>query len=265
MSDLLIDFFGAIDLPSGPERNTNQIACHIFLFTLAAVNVIYLIFIAGFGTGSLRKNFLQQLALMGGLMQLGSCYNSMTRYNIGDEYNWKIANAGAAFGLASGIFNNIALSTIWFYGSNNRGQKWAIFSAIIVLFSVWAMYMELKTYDETHFHYFRLINMQNTPYTGIVCFFTARALKNKKITIDPTIISQEAVTRVFNIMWMFALTALILISTNMTLVIYVGGGLIFGCVNIATFYMGQFDDYYPFSEKSQPVRGVGRETESLVV
>lgn len=256
--ELLIDFFGGLDLPDNShERAMNQLACHIFLLTNVLVNVAYLIFVAGFGTGSLKKNFLQQLALLGALMQIGSCGNSITRYNIGDEYNFAIGNAGAAFGLASGVFNNIALSTIWFHGSTNRKMKWIIFSICWALVSCFAMYMELKTYEETHFFWFRVINMQNTPYTLLCCYFTYRGLKNKKISIDPNIISHSAVTSLFKVLTLFQLAWFLTNVSGQTIYIYIGGGMTFMTVNVATHFMGSFNDYYdsPVGGEGQPLLG----------
>lgn len=253
-----VDFFGPLDLPdNSDERAMNQLACHIFLLTNVLVNIAYLVFVAGFGTGTLKKNFLQQLALLGALMQVGSCGNSITRYNISDEYNWAISNAGAAFGLASGVFNNIALSSIWFHGSPNRKKNWMIFSTIWALISVFAMYMELKTWDETHFFWFRVINMQNTPYTLICVFFTYRALKNKKISIDPTIIAHADVTRLFLVLTYFQLAWFLTNVSGQTIYIYVGGGMTFMTVNVATHFMGNFNDYFdsPINGEDTPLLG----------
>ena len=241
---VLIDFLGKVTLPdNSEERALNQVACHIFLLSLSGVNAFYYLFIA-LPNGTLKKNFLQQLAFLGALMQIGSCSNSITRYNIGDEYNFKIANWGAFFGLASGVFNNIALSTIWIHGDPNRAFKFKLIAVIIFLISAFALYMELTTYEETHFFWFRVVNMQNTPYTLITCLFTARALKSGKIKVDPKVIATENAIAVFDTIWKFLLVMYLLNMTGITLFIYVGGGLTFGCVNAATFYMGQFDDYY---------------------
>jgi len=245
MSDLAVQFFGSVALPdNSEERRMNQIACHIFLLTLALVNVVYYIFVVGLGTGSLKKNGLQQLAFLGALMQIGSCSCSITRYNIGDEYNTVIGNWGAVFGLLSGIFNNCALSTIWFHGSPSRQYQWGLCCAVIAAASIIAMIMELLTYQSTHFFWFRIINMQNTPYTGITVYFTYRALKSKKINIDSSIIKHEDVTRLFLVLSFFELFWFLTNVSGVTLFIYIGGGLTFGVVNVATFYMGLFDDYY---------------------
>lgn len=255
--ELAIDFFGPVTLPdNSEERRFNQIACHIFLLTLALVNVIYYIIVPGLGTGSLKKNFLQQLAFLGALMQIGSCTNSITRYNIGDEYNFVVGNLGAVFGFLSGVFNNIALSTIWFHNSPNRKRNWAICSFVIAMLSVFALYMELKTYDETHFFWFRVINMQNTPYTGITVYFTYRALKSGKVTINPNIISHDAVTNLFFVLTCFQLFWFLTNVSGVTLYIYIGGGLTFGVINVATYFMGQFDEFYDGSPfEKQPLLG----------
>jgi len=77
------NFFGK----AVPDVAMNQLVCHIFLLTLSMVNVIYLFFIEGLGKRARFKNFLQQLAFFGALMQMGSCANSITRYNMQDVYN----------------------------------------------------------------------------------------------------------------------------------------------------------------------------------
>jgi len=256
--ELLINFFGHTDLPDNShERAMSQLASHIFLLTNVLVNVAYLIFVAGFGTGSLKKNFLQQLALLGALMQIGSCANSIHRYNIGDEYNFAIGNAGAAFGFASGVFQNIAISTIWFHGSTNRKMKWIIFSICWALVSCLAMYLELKNFEKSNFFWFRVINEQNGPYTMLCCYFTYRGLKNKKISIDPNIISHSAVTNLFMVLALFQLAWFLANATGQLIYIYIGGGMTFMTVTVATHFMGNFNDYYdsPVGGEGQPLLG----------
>jgi len=257
MVELLVDFLGSVTLPANShERAMNQLASHIFLLSLAGVNFIYLFFIGYLGSGGVKRNFLQVLVMFGALMQIGSCTCSIWRYNIGDEYNFALGNAGAVFGLLSGIFNNCALSTIWFHGDPNRKSKWTITCFVIFLISAVAMFMELVTYEETKFFWFRVVNMQNTPYTGITCYYTYRALVNGKLKISPSIIKHEDCISCFKVMWIFLLVSTVSnFAFGITLTLYVGSGLTFGCVNIATYYMGHFDDYYenPFGGETQPL------------
>lgn len=252
--ELLINFLGTTALADDSnERALNQVACHIFLLTSVLNNLAYLIFVAGFGIGSLKRNPLQQLALLGALMQLGSCYNSISRYNIGDEYHFNMGNMGSLFGLLSGIFNNSALSTIWFHKRPNRKFKWMVCSIFIVLLSTCAMIIQLNTYEDTKFFYFRIINICNTPYTMICCLFTYRALKSGKITINENIIKHEDVTNLFLVMFVFELFWFLMTFFGIPWFMYMGGGLTFGVVNVATHFMGNFDDYYDWSPKSTSV------------
>jgi len=245
MAVLLANFFGHVDLPDGTrERHMNQLVCHIFLLTLSMVNVIYLFFIEGLAKRDLYKNFLQQLAFFGALMQMGSCGNSITRYNIEEEYNPFISNMGAFFGLAAGCFNNIAIGSILFHGCDNRKKKWAIYSAFLIGLSIFLLFKEITTFNTTHFDYFRKLNMLSTPI-AVVCFlYTSHALEKGTVKIDSAIISKEAAVRIFKIMGIFCVFAVLAMPTKMTIVIYVGGGLVFGTVNVATYYMDHMVGLY---------------------
>jgi len=245
MAVLLADFFGKVDLPDGSnERHMNQLVCHIFLLTLSMVNVIYLFFIEGLGKRALYKNFLQQLAFFGALMQMGSCGNSITRYNIQEEFNPLIANMGAFFGLAAGCFNNIAIGSILFHGCDNRKKKWALWSAFLICFSIFLLFKEITTFKSTGFWYFRVLNMCSTPI-AIVCFlYTSHSLQKGTVKIDSAIISNEAAIRIFKIMGIFCVFAQLSLGTGMTIVIYIGGGLVFGMVNVATYYMDHMVGLY---------------------
>ena len=250
---VLVDFLGPNDLPDNShERAMNQLVCHMVLITNAGVNFVYLFLIAGIANRSLQKNWLQKLALFGALMQLGSCTCSLTRYNIGDEFNFALSNLGAFCGLASGVFNNTALSVVWVHDASNRKLKFQLISLFILLASVVAMIMELKTFDETHFLYFRMVNMLNNPYTLVTCFVMWRALKNKKAKIDSDIIKHDDLTRLFLVLWIAEFVITVSSLVNVTLFIYAGGGLTFGAVNIATYYMGQMTDFY-----DKPIGGEG--------
>mmetsp|Transcript_23154 Transcript_23154/g.49317 ORF Transcript_23154/g.49317 Transcript_23154/m.49317 type:complete len:258 (+) Transcript_23154:365-1138(+) len=242
---VLVDFFGSVALPDGShERFMNQLVCHIFLLTLSLINVIYLFFVEFLGKGALQKSFLQQLAFFGALMQIGSCSNSITRYNIEDEYNYIISNAGAFFGLAAGCFCNIALAPIVFHDCTNRKLKWKIFSIALISASIYCLYMECTTFDETGFFYFRVMNMQSVPWTAFTIWYTSRALKKGTVTIDPSIISTEAA---INMCFVIGVTMAILFLLNLsgvTIFIYISGGLAFGCVNVATYYMDKMEGLY---------------------
>jgi len=258
MAVLLADFFGKVDLPDGTnERHMNQLVCHIFLLTLSMVNVIYLFFIEGLAKRDLFKNFLQQLAFFGALMQMGSCGNSITRYNIQEEYNPTISNTGAFFGLAAGCFNNIALASILFHGCDNRKKKWAIFSTCLTGLSIFLLFKEITTFDKTHFTYFRMLNMLSTPFAAGCLLYTSHALKKGTVKIDSAIISLEAAIRLYKVMGIFLVFAFFAVPTGMTIVIYIGGGLVFGCVNVATYYMDKMVGLYD--------KPVGEEGASLLV
>jgi len=253
MAVLLADFFGKVDLPDGTsERHMNQLVCHIFLLTLSMVNVIYLFFIEGLGKKALYKNFLQQLAFFAALMQMGSCGNSITRYNIEEEYNATIGNMGAFFGLAAGCFSNIALASILFHGCENRKKKWAIFSTCLIGLSIFLLVKEVTTFNKTHFTYFRYLNMLSTPFAAGCLLYTSHALQKGTVKIDSAIISKDDAVRVFKVMGIFLVFAFLTIVTGMTLVIYIGGGLVFGCVNVGTYYMDHMVGLY-----DKPVGGEG--------
>lgn len=248
---VIADFFGKVNLPDGTmERFMNQIVCHIFLLTLSMVNAIYLIFIEFLGKGNLQKNFLQQLALGGALMQMGSCGNSIHRYNIEDEYNFVIANAGAFFGLASGCFNNIAVGVILFHNCEKRKLKWGIFSTALILLSIFLLFMEMTTFADTGFFYFRVLNMQNVPIAGFCFWYTSRALSKGTVSIDESIISKESLIGVYNVMAYFLFIMFFVNMSGYTIFIYISGGLTFGCVNVATHYMDQMTGLY---DKPAPV------------
>lgn len=247
--ELLVDFFGSMGLPDYTlERSLNQITCHVFLMTGAMVNLAYLVFIAGFGTGTLKKNPLQVFVLIGCLGQMLSCGYSITRFNVGDEYNFALANWGAFWGLFGFIFNNIAISTIWIHKSDNRLQKWKIIAAVIVAINIVVFGMQLKTWEETRFQYYRMLNGLNQPYAALCYYFTHRALKSGKITISESIIKTEDLANLFLVMCFFNLFWFVITPTTyITTLIYVGGGLQFMTLNVATHYMGQFDEYYEYS------------------
>jgi len=239
---VIVEFFGKVTLQDGTmERFMNQLVCHVFLLTLSMVNVIYLFFIGILGRGGLP--FLQKLALGGALMQMGSCANSITRYNIEDEYNYTIANAGAFFGLAAGCFNNIALSVILFHNSDNRKFKWRVFSIFLIVLSIVLLCMEMTTFEDTGFFYFRVLNMLSVPFTALCCWMTKRALEKGTLTLPESTSTEEA-TGVFKVLGLFFFISFFVNLTGYTILIYISGGLAFGAVNVATYYMELMEGLY---------------------
>lgn len=251
---VLVDFFGKFSLPVGShERFMNQLVVHIFLLTLSLVNVVYLFFIEGVGKRALQKSFLQQLAFFGALMQIGSCGCSITRYNIEDEMNYAIGNAGAAFGLAGGFLRNIAIASILFHGCENRKRKWGIFSICHFCLSTTMLIIELRNFDKYGFTPFRIMDMQYAPFCSICCFYTSRALSNGTVKIDSSVISKEAAIGTFKVMSYFLITFwLIGMVTSIAIFTYINGGLTIGCVTVATYYMDKMTGLY-----DKPVGGEG--------
>merc|ERR1719188_511001 len=94
--------------------------------------------------------------------------------------------------------------------------------------------------------------MLNNPYTMVTCFVMWRALKNKKAKIDPGVIEHDYLTRLFLVLWISLFVITLSTLVGVTLFIYAGGGLTFGAVNIATYYMGQMTDFY-----DKPIGGEG--------
>jgi len=251
---LLANFFAkGGSLPDGSnERNMNFLVCHIFLMALSMVNVIYLFFIEGLGKRALFKNFLQQLAFFGALMQMASCANSISRYNIQEEYNPLFSNGSSFFGLAAGGFNNIAYGSILFHGCANRKRNWAIFSILLVGASVLVFINQVATFKEDHFDVFIKFNIPNTPFAALCILYTSYSLNKGTVKIDSATISKEAAVRTFLVMGIFLVLDFVATTTKVTIVMLVGGGLNFGCVNVATYYMDHMVGLY-----EKPVGGEG--------
>jgi len=247
----LINFLGTMSLPVGSdERDLNQIAGHMFLLTLSSINVVYLFFIEGLGKRALQKNFLQQLAFFGALMQIPSCCSTIYRYNIQDEsYH---AHLGSLFGYIANCFNYIAVGVILFHGCDNRKMKWRIFSVSVIGLAILGMYLELTTSVKLYFPIFISFPLKN------FCFwYTSYALQKGTVTIDSAIISKKAAIRTFKVMAYVPFIGLVLgIVTGITVLQYIVAGLVFCCVNIGTYYMDKMVGLY-----DKPVR---REVESLL-
>jgi len=255
----LIDFLDTGSTPVGSDvRNVSNVAAHIFLLTLSSANVVYLLFIEGLAKRALQKNFLQQLAFFGALMQIGSCVNSIHRYNINDEFNLLYAHSGSAFGFIANCFNFIALGSILFHGYDNRKMKWRIYSVSVIGLAICCMYYELTTFEESRFISFEIFI--NVPLNMFFLWYTSWALQKGTVKIDSTVISKEAAIRTFKvlafILFLRFVFFIVFLKTEYTSLGYIMYGLNFCCVNIGTYYMDKMVDLY-----DKPVR---REGESLL-
>jgi len=251
----LINFFGRSFTDETVEHSLNQIAGHKFLLTLSSINVIYLFFIEGLGKRALQKNFLQQLAFFGSLMQIGTCTATIIRFNVQDEHNPIYGIPSTVFAFIANCFNFIALGVTLFHGCDNRKMKWRIFSVFIIGLSILGAYLQITTSVNYLFYIFLTTS---SPFCIICHWYTAHALQKGTVTIDSAIISKEALIRTFKVMAYFLSFVYVFgsIVSGITILPLIIQGLTFCCVNIGTYYMDKMVGLY-----DKPVR---REVEPLL-
>mmetsp|Transcript_29257 Transcript_29257/g.68772 ORF Transcript_29257/g.68772 Transcript_29257/m.68772 type:complete len:273 (+) Transcript_29257:67-885(+) len=154
-SDVLTSFFAPdTDLP--PEtafRNIIFMLAHFGFFIVNVINAFVLIFFEGFGTGRLRSNRASQLSLAAQLSQLFSCYTSIRRYNVKNEYG-RDARIGTIAGIAGFFFVNMSYLHLYYRNGAKNIWRGILFWILVCVFVVWET---LAKWNEVHFHTFRIL------------------------------------------------------------------------------------------------------------
>merc|ERR1712020_92165 len=117
-----------------------------------------------------------------------------------------------------------------------------------------AFVLEIIYWEAYGFRFNRILELIRIPYVSVVCYFTARALKNGKVNIDPSIIEAGDATRLFMTMAVFLAVWFVANFSVITVVVYFGSGLMHSAVNIATYYMGQMTDFYDLPLEETDIR-----------
>uniref|UniRef100_A0A7S4SU76 Uncharacterized protein n=1 Tax=Ditylum brightwellii TaxID=49249 RepID=A0A7S4SU76_9STRA len=87
---VIVEFFSHKDnLEYGSDaRAAAYLVGHVGFFVFNFVNFFYLLLVEGYIFGRLATNCLAKLAVIGCIFQLFSCFTSIYRYNINDEFSF---------------------------------------------------------------------------------------------------------------------------------------------------------------------------------
>jgi len=151
-----------INLPIGSvDRNMVFFVAHVVFFMFNFLNTLYIVLIEGYVLKGFKKNLQLQLALCAAIFQMASCYSSIKRYNINEEYKiW--GKIGTATGLVAFAFMGsaclrmVALCLL-FPKNETFGKKvwvsasvaWALVGAVVFVYS-------MANWEEVLFTIFRL-------------------------------------------------------------------------------------------------------------
>jgi len=162
VSYFLKDDVERINLPlDSVDRNMVFFAAHVVFFMFNFLNTLYIVLIEGYVLKGFKKNLQLQLALCAAICQMASCYSSIKRYNINEEYGiW--GKIGTATGLVAFAFvgcaslRMVALCLL-FPKNETFGKKvwvsascaWALVGAAVFVYSI-------ANWEEVYFSKFRI-------------------------------------------------------------------------------------------------------------
>lgn len=230
------------DLPMDSDKRAMIFAVsHFGFFMLNFINVSYLVLVEGIALRNLGKNFLHKMCLAGCALQICSCFTSMWRENINDEFSKLYANGGTFFSNFGFALCNSAVSVVWFHASKNRIKWWTITTIGWLLFHNVDSVISYMTWDEKHFWAFRpmvVIATVNQTIAMIYCFIQ---VKKGAIVVNPDAASKEQFERICLAMIAANATALGLASLSMPMFRYPQSGWIYTTCVVFCKFAGQMD------------------------
>jgi len=153
IADALTQIFGLDPNLNGDVRYTAFMMAHFGFFIVNVINTFGLIFFEGYGTGILWSNRASQFSLAAQLSQLFSCYYSIRRYNVKNEYGLD-ARIGTIAGIAGFFFINMAYLHLYYRNGAKNIRRGIFFWISVCLVVAWDT---LAKWTEVHFTAFRIL------------------------------------------------------------------------------------------------------------
>lgn len=255
-----VDFFVKDnDLPfETAERDVTFLAGHEAFFLANFFNVAYLVIFEHYVFRTLTKNFTLQLVLVGCATQAISCFTSLVRYDIDEEYSgWAIA--GVFTGNAAFAFLNAAITVLFFDAATGRRghMVWTIVMGVIAVCLTASSILSYIYWDDIKFDIFRLTVPISELYFMGCLIYCLVMIKKKKVEAASMPLSTEMMERLLRAILAITVVAFLLMVPRIPMVTYPNTGWVFSASLIFFKFAGNISF-------NSPTGTVG-ETTSLVV
>eukprot|EP00593_Proboscia_inermis_P003418 CAMPEP_0171299628 /NCGR_PEP_ID=MMETSP0816-20121228/8467_1 /TAXON_ID=420281 /ORGANISM="Proboscia inermis, Strain CCAP1064/1" /LENGTH=279 /DNA_ID=CAMNT_0011775579 /DNA_START=104 /DNA_END=943 /DNA_ORIENTATION=+ len=233
---------GVLELPLDSDKRAIIFAvAHFGFFMLNFINVSYLVLVEGIALRNLGKNFLHKMCLAGCALQICSCFTSMWRENINDEYNAFWSGGGTFFSNFGFALCSSAVSVVWFHASKNRIKWWTITAIGWLLFHNVNSVISYMQWDEKHFGPFRPMVVIAALYQSIVMIYCFVQVKKGAIVVNPEAASKDQFERICLTMIAANVVAIGLTLLNMPMFKYPQTGWIYCTCVVFCKFAGQMD------------------------
>ena len=241
----LIDLSYTNDMADAPDadplakyyRNVSFFTGHIIFFTCNFLNVFYMVLIQGLALRNLFKSRLLQLTLVGCFLQMMSCMTSLTRLSMNDEYSgW--GKAGSALSYVGYNFMNYSCSYVIF---KSNTKPILITTSVGTLIAIVAFVLEQITWDETNFLYFRIFVGITTFFQCVSMYFGYHHLKKETISTDPSIISNDAMKRLFLVLFATDVLCIATMFSKLPYLLYPFTGVSYIVVVVMATYVSKME------------------------
>lgn len=236
----IVDFLSTMSTPYGKDRNTIFFTAHIGFLVFNIVNVLYLLFFEGIALGRLMKNHLSKLAFIACSFQIWSCVTSIRRYNIDEEYNVD-GQVGVATGLVAFFFSNVVYLYVCFHKNYRKVVPFGVI--LFMAFEAVIFKLMMVHWDDKPRPTFFKINVAGSSLFHIISNVSCmRAVQNGEISIDPSILSKNQLSRVFGVVIFLELAITVCVGVlQLPIQVYPGTGATFSLMVIIAGYVGRMD------------------------
>ena len=234
----IVNFWVNTQPEDAPGRFECFVVSHVIFCMFNILNLIYLILFEAFTFRRLGKNHLLKLAFFACFLQMTSCFTSIHRYNIHEEYG-VYAKIGVVTGLAAYVpFNTADLHLI--FQRNTKAIRAGIFFWIVVVIAIG--YISLTNWDAIRFDIFRTFIGISTFFHLVALIIGHRSFKHGSISIDESIISKETMLRMFKVLIAWDTIVLVVnVAFKKPIFIYPGTGSTYTVMVIAMTFVGRMD------------------------
>lgn len=244
---------------ASPERNAATAVGHTAFFLFNVMNFSAILLVQSFVFRRLRANYLAQLALGAVIFQLASCYYSILRDNINQEFNADLVHPGIATGLIATTFLNFGCLHLFLMnkcrdsfeicgfklGYIRTGQIFWVVVAIIVFAGGFYKAQNVGENESFATIFEGYIGVAMI-YQTIAVASCAHAYRNQKI--DQDIIPREAASRLLTLAVVLKVLIIVSLMTGIPIIKFSASGLNFTVCAMVFALVGEMD----FMQEGEP-------------
>jgi len=235
---------------STPEYFTCFMLAHSCFLLVNVLNLSYLFLFEGFVFERLQKNLPHKIACVSVFLQIVSCFTSIHKFNIMEEFD----NIYAAVGGVAGTVSIGLMSIVYLYCASFDRDNRNYFKAGMAFWVISCALAVKASFDPTSFTVFRMFGMLSVTWFIAAKIRILLSYKKGDIHIESSIASHDEMSKIL-LVCIIVDVAFLLITVlhKLPAIAYTGTGIWYSTMIITASYAGRMD--FMMDQDNTPLGG----------